>query len=185
MTIFIPSPIPSARTAEAKASGAGSMCGRLDAWSLTVSMSKRIAPGICPARYSASGSRFMVGRYQEPSTTTMSGASSRSASHSGVTKGALGMAKLRVAQVLGAGPADRKGQASRRGESRWDDRPTPTLRSPIGGPGRSARERRAGRAGRTAPRGRDRLLGRFQHGAVARNHAESLHVEVENRLLLL
>jgi hypothetical protein len=73
--------------AEAKASGLGSMWGRVEAVSFTLSMSKRTAPGMCPSRNSASGSRPCAGRYQEPSTTTMSGASRRSKSHWAETKG--------------------------------------------------------------------------------------------------
>src|SRR5215216_5797362 len=83
----MPSPMPRLRIAEAKASGRGIMCGRGDSFSFTVSMSNRTAPGIWPARYSASGSRFIAGRYQEPSTTTMSGAFSRWLSHSVETRG--------------------------------------------------------------------------------------------------
>src|SRR6476619_8522762 len=83
----MPSPMTRLRIAEAKPSGRGIMCGRGHSLSFTVSMSKRTAPGICPARYSASGSRFIAGRYQEASTTTMSGAFRRSASHSVETRG--------------------------------------------------------------------------------------------------
>jgi hypothetical protein len=89
--MVMPSLMPRARIAEAKASGEGSICGRGEPWSRIVSMSKRSAPGMWPARYSASGSRFMVGRYQEPSTTTRSGASRRSASQAVETKGAFGI----------------------------------------------------------------------------------------------
>src|SRR5215212_6348634 len=78
-------------------------------------MSKRTAPGMCPARYSACASRFMVGRYQEPSTTTMSGASSRSASHSGETKGALGMAKPPFRLLVEVGRTIRKSRCRRSG----------------------------------------------------------------------
>src|SRR5215212_5005873 len=89
MTRVMPSPMPIAPTSLEKASGVGSMWGRGDEWSLTVSMSKWTARGIWPARYSASGSRFMVGRYQEPSITTTAGSARRSLSHSVETKGAV------------------------------------------------------------------------------------------------
>src|SRR5215211_3871625 len=83
----MPSPMPRLRIAEAKASGRGIMCGSGESLSFIVSISNRTAPGMCPARYSASGSRFIAGRYQEASTTTMSGAFRRSASHSVETRG--------------------------------------------------------------------------------------------------
>src|SRR4051794_35981734 len=44
-------------------------------------MSRCTAPGMCPAAYSALASRFCVGRYQEASTTTRSGAVRWSSSH--------------------------------------------------------------------------------------------------------
>ena len=75
------------RIAEAKPSGRGSMCGRGESLSFTVSMSNRTAPGMWPGEYSASGSRFIAGRYQEPSTTTMSGAFRRSAEPFGRDEG--------------------------------------------------------------------------------------------------
>src|SRR5215212_5329419 len=87
----MPSPMPIAPTSSANCSGEGNMWGRGDCRSLTVSMSKRTAPGMWAARYSAPASRFMVGRYQDPSTTTMSGAERRSASQAVDTKGACGI----------------------------------------------------------------------------------------------
>src|SRR5215208_4883662 len=83
----MPSPMPSVRIAEAKPSGRGIMCGSGESLSFTVSMSNRTAPGMWPATNSASGSRFMAGRYQEASTTTMSGAFRRWLSHSVETRG--------------------------------------------------------------------------------------------------
>ena len=47
---------------------------------------KKTAPGKWPARYSACGSRFSSGKYQEPSITTRSGLVRFSASQSVVTK---------------------------------------------------------------------------------------------------
>src|SRR4051812_40956842 len=79
--------IPMAPTALANSSGEGSMCGREDDGSFTLSMSKRTAPGTWPATYSASGSRFWAGRYQEPSTTTRLGSVRCSCSHAVETKG--------------------------------------------------------------------------------------------------
>ena len=78
---------PSRRPPAANSSGDGSMWGRAEEVSLTLSMSNRTAPGMWPARYSACGSRFCVGRYQEPSTTTRSGSSRCSCSHAVETKG--------------------------------------------------------------------------------------------------
>ena len=56
------------------------MCGSGEVSSAISSMLKNSAPGMCSARYSALASRLAVGRCMEPSSTTRSGASRRSAS---------------------------------------------------------------------------------------------------------
>jgi hypothetical protein len=56
------SAMPSAPASRANASALGSMWGKGLEWSAIASMSKRTAPGICPARYSAPASRCNAGR---------------------------------------------------------------------------------------------------------------------------
>src|SRR3954447_9416793 len=99
----MPSPMPSWRIAEAKPSGRGIICGRGEAGSFTVSMSNRTAPGMWPATNSASGSRFIAGRYQEASTTTMSGAARRWLSHSVETRGVGIVIPLKSSRKLRSG----------------------------------------------------------------------------------
>ena len=74
----------------AKSSEAGSMCGSGDDRSLAVSRSKKIAPGMWPAAYSAAGARPLVGRYHEASSTRRLGPPTRVASHSVVTSAGSG-----------------------------------------------------------------------------------------------
>src|SRR6476620_11658841 len=77
-----PSPIPKARIREENFSGGGSMWGRLLLVSAISSMSKKMAPGMCSARYSARASLPSLGMCQEASMITRSGASSSAASSS-------------------------------------------------------------------------------------------------------
>src|SRR6478735_1972577 len=86
MTTIVSSPIPIAPTRRANSTGDGSMCGRGDELSFTLSRSNRTAPGMWPARNSASASRFCAGKYQEPSTMTTFGSSRCSCRRAGVTK---------------------------------------------------------------------------------------------------
>ncbi len=58
---------PSARHAGLKRRASGSMCGSEVVRSLRSSMSKKMAPGMWPAAYSAAASRPLPGRYQEAS----------------------------------------------------------------------------------------------------------------------
>ena len=51
----------------ANLSAVGNMWGNEVFGSLLASISKKTAPGMCPAAYSVAASRPLVGRYQEPS----------------------------------------------------------------------------------------------------------------------
>src|SRR4051812_36166731 len=81
---------PSALMLRANRSAEGSMCGRVVPRSLCSSRSKKRAPGMWPARYSAAASRPLAGRYQEPSSTWRPGEPSRAASQEVETRGESG-----------------------------------------------------------------------------------------------
>jgi len=67
-------------------SGGGAMCGSGERWSLISSMSKKRAPGIWAAVYSAFASRFSEAMYIEPSRMRRSGSSRWAASQSVETR---------------------------------------------------------------------------------------------------
>src|SRR5215831_7517836 len=69
--ICMPSPTPIFFMRLANSSGGGSMCGSGEDLS---SMSKKIAPGMCCAKYSALALRLVVGKCMDPSSTTSAGA---------------------------------------------------------------------------------------------------------------
>src|SRR6056300_724251 len=64
----------------------GAIWGKADWVSLISSISKKRAPGIWPASYSARASRFISGKYQDASKIRRSGSDRWAASHSVETR---------------------------------------------------------------------------------------------------
>ena len=98
-------PKPRALAASAVSAGDGSMWGRGLALSFTASMSKKTAPGMWPAAYSAWPERGSPGMNQVASTTLTFGSRRRADSQSTDTSGGVeGAATVRRSRGASAAP---------------------------------------------------------------------------------
>src|SRR5262245_7281466 len=109
--ICMPSPMPIFFMRLANNSLDGSMCGSGEDLSEISSTSKKSAPGMCCAKYSALALRLVVGRCMEPSSTTRAGVSRCQASQSVSTNHFCASSAIKRFLFRDWGPLPRSGVA--------------------------------------------------------------------------